>query len=406
MFHFFTDKNLMGDRNHALAIAETFKEKYPSGQVMIKEWTGDQFLEFKKEVLNQNLKVPNLNKAIVCGIGTAGLKVLKRISEESELELKNKLFTVFSSHQFIEEAIDLQGKINIMAFDENAIDEEILEKLKSADEKARKDHQNYHYIKTQIVTMNGIPHRVTSSFVRSALDNWRKNLTVKAIPPADRYIAVILGGDAPDSLNKQRYFLPEEAAVFAEFIAKEAREMGATVLVTNGPRTGKFNPVTGEDLFAAGKVHKESKEGKELELDKVTKAFENVLKTKEVSYLLVNYIKKEPQPPSAYQPFIGLVLENPTAKMYVTIDSSSNMSEIRDVLPKTQLNLVQIGSANATHIKQMESILREGRAQGFVVDKVEKSVKPISIIATDLANVAREPAAETVATAIVHGVKS
>ena len=116
-----------------------------------------------------------------------------------------------------------------------------------------------------VETMHGVPNAKTAANFLTAFKQAHENGL--KIPQAESYITVVLGGDAPDAgyeraspeekKNHLHHFTVEEAWNLGKKVAWEAERENAVVLVTNGPRTGKYdaegkpktNPGTQDDPF-------------------------------------------------------------------------------------------------------------------------------------------------------------
>lgn len=81
-------------------------------------------------------------------------------------------------------------------------------------------------------TMLGVPHRVTPEFIGRGVDAWADRLSgcMRSERPT---IAVLVGGDIDE---EKLPFTIEEAKTMGEAINREAKRMGADILLTNSPR--------------------------------------------------------------------------------------------------------------------------------------------------------------------------
>lgn len=378
VLYYFVDPKFLGDKNHALGIVEAIKKQSLTKEVLFKgqECDVNDIAKFK-EMLEKESKVTSesdttkitIGKPIVIGIGTHGLKILETITSS---ELQNKPYTVWSGHQYIAGLEKLAGKVDLIALPQHVLNDSIKKLL--------------HHSDTKLVGMVGVPHNITRASLVKSLEQWQVDSTLTKIPDLKNIIAVILGGDAPDEKGKQKFFTSKEASAFATYVANEALKTGATVLVTNGPRTGKFNPETGEEC----KVHQE-----EAEIDNTTKAFVTALKTKSVPYQLYNFTFGKA---SAYQAILAKVAAN-AGTAYVTGESTSMVSELLDVLSKDRLFIVQVGSQNSSHNAHVESVSRSSQVSVFNIDVSKATLMPhtFSSAVTDTPASTYTPAAEFVA---------
>lgn len=72
--------------------------------------------------------------------------------------------------------------------------------------------------------------------------------------PADqKFLLVSLPGDAPDASGIMHYYTKESAEKLGSQFENIARHNNMLMLVTNGPRTGQYDPDTAKKLQTHGK---------------------------------------------------------------------------------------------------------------------------------------------------------
>jgi hypothetical protein len=386
IFHYVTEpKKFLGDKNHALGILAALKKKCETEDIFFKaiEYPIDEKMTIVESVENlkksldsdQAKQSGTTTQHVVLGVGISGLKYLNTILVDGSI-LKHKPYTIWSGHQKFEELQKLIGKVNAIALPTHVINQAV--------------RQQFRFSNTKIISMVGVPHNVTLEDLSKELLRWQRDKTLQPIPNGKEYIGVILGGDAPDLDGKQRFFTPKEATILAKFVSDLAKKNQAVILVTNGPRTGKFEPETAEEC----KVHTEN-----AELDKTTAAFEarlfeTILKEEGVTYALFNFVFGQP---SAYKPILAKL--GNTGLAFVTGDSISFVTEMYDVLPKNNIRLIKIGSMNDTHIAYMHSVLERTNSLGYAIDIKKASME--KVVVSPAANMPLyEPAAVAVANQI------
>jgi mitochondrial fission protein ELM1 len=374
--HYFTDPAFFGDERHAIGVKNALQNIFKpyANRYQEKKWFASQYDEFKIYIAQQlELRAYIFGKnSFILGIGTHGLNMFSKLVHDFP-SIRNHFFLVWSGHQYISGLETLAGKVNIIALPGHAI---------TADIQALLQHSS-----TKIFPMIGVPHNLTQKTIAEAYEQWQRNSAVKSIPVAKKYIRVILGGDAPDANGTQLYFTPQEAKILAQYIADIAQKSDATILITNGVRTGKFDPVSGLERF----VHKSG-----AEKDATTLAFEAVLEKNAVNFVSWDFVDKQP---SAYQPILGAT-SNPNTPNFITGDSTSMVTEMLDMLPKGSVFVVKVDSMNNTHQRHMQAVVAAGMAHGLSIDLTSNSIQPF-VVDTTSKNHASMPAAKALATEIL-----
>ena len=94
---------------------------------------------------------------------------------------------------------------------------------------------------TQIIPTIGVAHNLTPDLIQKEYEAHKQDL-----PKSNKYIGVILGGDAPTPEGKMLYYTQKEAQQLAAYLAGQVKWRKLHLLILNGPRTGKYNPQTHE----------------------------------------------------------------------------------------------------------------------------------------------------------------
>lgn len=351
VLHYFVDPKLVGEHNHALGMLAALQKQ--DSTVASKHWLITEYDDFLASLKKNLIEMDDSEddtpiQNVVLGIGQSGFEIFTKFCSD-ESNVKQQCYTVWSGHEIVKGLETLLGKINTIA----------LPKHETQDKSAKEFLDN---ADTNLIQMNGVPHNTTLESISDALTKWKG----KGIPNDKPCICVILGGDVPDPILKQRCFTPEESALFATWIAKLAKELGFPVLLTNGPRTGKYDPKTKEDL----KLHQEDST-----LDQTTAAFEKILRAEKVDCLLQNFIYGKD---SAYKPFLATAAQNKDSVVFVTADSISQVCEVQAVLPHSKINLVQVSSMKDSYICHMNLVLQNTQIRGYAIDLDKQNVTEIS----------------------------
>lgn len=263
---------------------------------------------------------------VIIAIGDHGIGAVKELA--SSINRTENTLIVWAGHKEFLGLIDIKNIVDYIALPQHVID--------------LMDIAPYQTAKAQLIPTIGVAHNVCQKELTQALQE-----TTLDIPKSEYYIGVFLGGDAPDSENNMKYFTSEEAMVFASLVAKEAIARDATVLLTNGPRTGKHDPITGIENSL---VHHSDY------VDQTSNAFIETLEGSGVKYLFANFVFGSM---SAYKPFLALVKQT-EGIAFVTGESTSMVSEIGDNLQPGALFIMVVNSMNDTHHAHVKSYYDSG----------------------------------------------
>jgi hypothetical protein len=358
------DKNFIGDCNQAKGIGNALIEicKYNNINCSIKE------LDITKN------KTPRINTItehndkkhiviIIVGIGQSGINVFSK-------ERFNNAYTIWAGHQAFDGLMRLANKVDMIALPMHVITPEI-------DQVLRKSN-------TLLVKTSGVAHNLTVESLQQAKNNWNGAPLKKN---ARHLIGVFLGGDAPTSKGVMRYFTCEEAALLGNYIARLAKKTGAFVIVTNGPRTGKYDPI----LKVKRPIHKEN-----CTTDPTSAVFITQLQKENVPYQFFDFQYGKS---SAYQAILAVLIESGDTKIFVTGDSTSMISEICDLTAKQMVYVVDVGSMNDTHKAHAISLCNTGKISRMMLDG-----DAITIVKQPAKNETYLPAAQAIAKHVINQI--
>lgn len=212
---------------------------------------------------------------------------------------------------------------------------------------------------TTLVITNGVCHNVSSK------DIIREYNLFKDLFPFDdnnKLIAIVLPGDSLNPDNTWLFFTAEEAERIANHMVSylnSPENQNSNLIVTNGPRTGKHNPATGEENFDA---HRNGS------LDSVTARFMGIIGNS-VRNLLFDFqygVKGQ------FMATLGALQKSSRSELYLPGESTSMISEAVDTLSGDN------GDRSITII--MHSAMNESHST-FVQALQEKNI--ISILTKD-----------------------
>jgi len=218
-----------GDNNNSTAVTKKVLEKIP--EVLHTTIPGvlhttldvdkageiDDFIRSSQEVRN--------TKYIFIGAGLQSIEALTKAKKGL-----TDCISLWSGHQSYQELLDNEENLDKIALP-------VTEKLDLKDTSKR------------IATL-GVPSLITKDDVIKEYKA-RKNAIIKS---DNGYIAVVMGGDANNpklestetNPDKQQYYTVEEAKKLADYMTFIYKKSGKKLLITNGPRTGKYDVETGK----------------------------------------------------------------------------------------------------------------------------------------------------------------
>lgn len=323
------NENNIGDLNQGLGLCGSLKNKLP-------QFKATTFFTHQKSALFRAINEQLLHskkKVLLLGVGQASIEVLREASKH----FQEKLFIVHLSHQLFESPanlsqVSLVGVADVVILPNHALTDAFLDRLKGS--------------KTHLIETVGVLHGLTQEELEGAY-----NKSKNEIPTSDKYLVVILSGDAPDTKGNILHFTPQEAEKLADFCAEKVRKESHFVLVLNGPRTGSYR-----DSIKVENAHKEGT------LDEVTKTFVARLTSQGLNendqFKVFNF---EFGKQSFYKPALGAVLCN-DGLVLVGGESTSMVSETLDCIPRGKVILYFNGAMNPNHFKHCELEYKQGRA--------------------------------------------
>lgn len=305
-------KNFVGDNNQLLGIRNALEKAAPHR------------FAFQTEI---PLGAPSL----VLLVGEDG------IANATHLNTKGKV--IWSGHQVFAGLMDAAKHISLVFLPAGAVEP--------------KDETALRTI-TKLVLLPGVPTAVGDDEIHAA--KMLYTMRIGKLPAPDpKNTLVILPGDAPDPDGKMLMFTRSDAIALAKRIVKHSGK-DRIYLVTNGPRTGSVDPVSGKAFDP--NPHRTGQP------DKVTEAFMQALADAGArSPRLFDF--QFGHMPSAYQPLLALIKEG-GGVVHVPGESTSMVTECSNVLPQTIVDIVP--SMNPTHRRTVDAMHAMGRV-GILDDR-------------------------------------
>ncbi len=214
--------------------------------------------------------------------------------------------TIWSSHQVYKEILDHEENLDKIAL---PITEQI--ELKDASKR---------------ISTLGVPS------ILNAADTVKEYEAKKdrIISSDTGYITIVMGGDANNAVTgKWQYYTVAEAEALADYAAFLHKKSGKKLLITNGPRTGKFNPETGEETLNHRDFDPKTKEAVYAMTDPCSDALIEKLVEKGLSigedFQFSDFRFLEKGVDSAYKSFLGAVVKNKSNSFVLMAGESTSM---------------------------------------------------------------------------------
>ncbi|MDB6096602.1 MAG: hypothetical protein JWM09_880 [Francisellaceae bacterium] len=380
--HMFLNESFAGDSAQVVAIAQELEKTIKECEKFEYQDNNPQAIEsLAQHIEDAEPKKPH----VLLVSGNHGLELLKN-KELQDLLKKHNMLVSWGGHQ--DPGLEpLAPLLDVVGLLKEAITPELQASLKE-----------------RLIQTSMIPNTLKEAELLPALNIWntRYQNTLDTIPSWENgYLGVFLGGDAPQK-NKPFLFYDSDAAYKDGFaFGKEARTKNKMLLVTTGPRIGKFYPNSpdlskpiprqfnnGFWLALSQLTAKQQSEpeaaclahSKDAPLDPVSKAFLKGIKDSQLAdnqYRFIDFKFGK----SAYQAMIGAVYKaRDKSEAFYSSDSIS-YAEIGFVIPNTFA--FKISSTNPDHERTLSRFANELHIIGeaSINDKQEIVRKPIDKVA-------------------------
>ncbi|MGI4776441.1 MAG: hypothetical protein ACRYE9_05980 [Janthinobacterium lividum] len=332
----------VGDVSHANSVANELAKKVNGLPQTITIDANKDYKEIAREYSNflKELKGPKENY-IMLVVGEKALQTFDNLSEK----IDTNAYVYCGIHQY--NAL-LSKKLSI---DHVGIPET---ELDTASKKAIIE-SFAHYTLTFAVPNNN----PSAETLKAAYEDWH----IDNKPKIGDNIIVMLPGDAPDEHNKMKYFSKESAEKIAREVTNLWKQVGKhyKVLIENGPRTGKFDPKTGE--VACSHEYKKGEDPRSA-VDDVSKHFVKSLEIPENKFQFFNFAFENDAETrnkiSFHEQLLYLVQASDSNYFVVPGESISTIAQITLMLKGDQVIGVRPDSMNQSHTAIFNSAINKG----------------------------------------------
>ncbi len=334
------------------------------------------------KVFNAAATTPEESYHIIL-VGDAGAKAVEQLSVPQNVQL------FWSGHQrspALKHAVE-SGKINTVSIARSGIS------------RAETIHFARH---AQVHLVPGVPVEMKEDVVHASYLQHQEQLLAQE---DKRRIVLILGGDAPDLEGNRGYIPPEEGRQIGVMLAALAKQHNAVVAIINNPRTGEYDPLTGQETLAHHNWHPDTGETLEQNYDKTTQALCALLEEETVPFQIYDFrwgtqklrteaaktaVGSSHPVTSMYDPVMGLILSDPNAMVLYTGESITEGNKCAKYLLGRQTYAITVASMHEGH----EDFTQELHERGYIgridlkkqqiLEPIQKATTPLNITATAL----------------------
>lgn len=272
------------------------------------------------------------SQVVVISSNDYGVEALKALRKNNK-----KFLGVITSHQYflglntaIKEA--KETGITIVALPGHVMTPQTRNKF---------DLSSIKLVETIGIAQNLIPADCDKCFSQNSTD------IIRSSDPQTKYLLVLLGGDTQNTDGKTwSYYSVEDAQKLAKFVATRAKRDNLKILITNGPRTGKFNPLTGQET----KAHQNGI------VDLITQKFIETLKDEQLADTQFQLFDFQFDKSSDFNRLIGAVRAHPGSQAFIDGGSTSVVCQaIVNLSGKVPVAVYQhkaMGTPHNKHVKQ------------------------------------------------------
>lgn len=323
-----------GDNANIQGISKALKAKeagnieYEFSEVTISKKEQDKYVLDEAKIKEIQVSIDKGKPTLVLGAGLDGVESFEKLTKSY-----NSLF-IWSGHQ-IPKIFKNFEDVNAIIVPNSALDQHTKEEIGK---------------QTKLITTIGVPHNKSKADINKAYEEWSKGIE---LPPHNGFLFVALPGDAPDEHGVQHYHTKESAAKLGTLLGAIATKQNMLLLATNGPRTGKFDPKTGEAM----PVHHKGEA-----MDAVSSAFlaaaEDAAGKSKVIFADFKFGS-----PSLTSAFLGAVASDDRSVAVIAGESTSQVTEAVNLLNPGQVYVLPNEAMNKNHEQYIAEVINNNYAK-------------------------------------------
>lgn len=231
--------DFLGDTENLRAITQALVSNFkvilgihPEGLKLVEiQDNKPELIVIIEKMLVQDVAV--MHRHILLISGSHGTAFLGNVVSKSEIIeqaiLKQQIIVVWSGHQATDDLCEKQRYLSIVSLLQESV------KMKS---------ELQAVFKERLVSTEMVPNTLTVNKLDTALEEWNRTHSKEDYIPAfdNGYLAVFLGGDAPDEEGKYHCYTTEEAFKHGVAFGLEAKTSNKFLAVVSNPRMYRIFP--------------------------------------------------------------------------------------------------------------------------------------------------------------------
>jgi hypothetical protein len=316
----FLNDGFLGDNQQVRAIQTQLIQKYEDVQFATYQ---DNDAKTVAELSDSFTSTPD-QKHIFILSGSHGFEFIQKNPNVQAIIKEKKPIVIWFGHQNPGAGVQsIKEYLNIVALPQYMID-------------AQPDLQSSLSSFATLIGMQSVPNTLTPQALSTAKEDWNLAYPAEMIKPDQNYIGIFLGGDAPMPDGTHLYWDEKEAHEQGRTFGLIAQTQFKHLLITNGPRTGKFDPQSPDPK----KPDVRAQHTQSSPLDSVSTAFLAGLKASNIpatqyQFFDFKFDPKPGQPPkSAYKAIIA-TLQSAPHSIAIYSGESISYAEIAHFIPFT-----------------------------------------------------------------------
>ena len=370
-----------GDTAHIQSLEKVLTHKLENKEIYSINANNDkaEILKEFKEIVDKkknDIQPQNKTKYLILTVGEKGVDALEEITEGKLID--SNYYIYWGIHQYSAKIKDYKKlKLDHLQIPETSLNN--TEKMKSV-----KDIPN---ISKTLTVPNINP---TIEELKNSFDEWEIN---KNFDLQKNYITVLLPGDAPDSNNKVHYFSKESAYSLFKNVQNIWMKSNSkkAVIVQNGPRTGKYDPKTGDIMC----LHEyKTGESNLSAVDKISEYFTALLKENRIPFVFSNFSfeinEKQRIKHSSFNPILFLTYKTNSIFIFPG-ESVSLIGQLPFYLKPENVIAFYSSSMNDEHKLTLEAAFKKGYLSKFNEQgEIISPENPTKLLIDDTTKVANE----------------
>lgn len=228
--------------------------------------------------------------------------------------------------------------------------------------------------KEKLILMTAVPHILTEESLQAKCVQWNEAVVARKVTPLPiqnperEMVAIMIPGDVEDASGKPKLFTVAHAERLANAIADQIGDSQPVIMVSNGPRTGKYNEALLDDqsFLANNPAFQNTQRMDSVTENPVAAAFIAKLSERLPGReIILGCIEKGKVPPQGFLAFYDVLNQHAAsggnATYYVDGVSTTMMAQAANVLhPDVQIVACDTPAKNLTHDAGVRDLFEKG----------------------------------------------